>query len=403
MSRHKSAVIVLALYGVCSLAASAQEQDVIGRLRAELEAQRAVNSELLQRVAALEASQTAILEKIQAVERAMPDEESVREERQALIEELRYDYFDLQERLNLLPTLSGYYDFVYTNDDREDSRGEFNQHWLSLHLTKEWANWRFFSEVEFEHGVLFEGEGGTALEEARGEVKLEQCWAEHVHSDLLTLRAGLILTPGYWNVNHYPNVVLSTARPLMVRSVFRESFVGLMAYGTSYWGDFGVTYRAYVGNGQSVYFTRHDDNEGKAVGAKVSFHIPTKGKLDQLDLGLHLYHESPSDEDRVLTWGLDAQLRKGPWEVLSELAAKDAEEDRTGFYLQPSYRFNERWAVFYRYDLLEIEHDDRTQEHTVGVNFRPIPEVSLKLEYFHSIHAEDDDYNGVTASIAVAF
>lgn len=260
-----------------------------------------------------------------------------------------------------------------------------------------------FSEIEFEFGAKFEGDGGDELEEARGEIKLEQSWGEYVHGDALTLRGGLILTPGYWNVNHYPNVVLSTRRPLMVRMVFREAFIGLMAYGDKYWDDAGLTYYAYVGNGQSAFFTKHDDNEGKAVGGKVTLHVPTKGRLEKLDVGLSSYFESPSGEERVFTWGVDLQAAEGPWEVLTEFAAKEAEGDRTGFYVQPSYRFNEKWATFYRYDLLSIRHGGETQEHTWGVNYRPIPEVSLKLEYFHSRRSDDEDFSGVATSLAIQF
>ncbi len=402
--------VLISLAAVSAAPVSGQDADEVAQLVARLEAQEArlelqeaLNEKLLKRIEALEAGQTTALEWIHTVEESVPDEETLREERESMMVEMREEYLDLQDRLDLLPTLSGYYDFMYHNDDREDSPSRFHHHRLSLHVTKEWDRWRLFSEVEFEHGTTFEGDGGEELEEARGEIKLEQSWTEYVHSDALTLRGGLILTPGYWNVNHYPNVVLSSEHPLMVRKVFRESFLGLMAYGTKYWDDFGVTYCGYVGNGQSVFFTRHDDNEGKAVGGKVSFHLPTRGKFDTLDLGLSMYHESPPNEDRVFTWGLEAQVRKGPWEVLSEFAGKDAEEDRAGFYLQPSYRFDEKWATFYRYDLLTIEHQGETQEHTLGVNFRPIPEISLKLEYIRSLHSNGEDYNATMASIAVAF
>ncbi len=408
LARHASAI--LAHVALSAVPVSGQDADEVAQLKARLETQEArlefqeaLNQKLLERIEALEAGQTTVLQKLHAVEESVPNEEALREERESLMEEIREEYFDLQDRLDLLPTLSGYYDFEYFNDDREDSPGEFRQHHLSLHLSKEWERWRLFSEFEFEYGTRIDGEGGDELEEARGEVKLEQSWAEYVYSDALTLRGGLILTPGYWNVNHYPNVVLSTRRPLMVRKVFREAFVGLMGYGSKHWDDFGVTYYVYLGNGQSVFFTKHDDNEGKAVGGKVTFHLPTMGKLDTFDVGLSTYHESPSDEDRVFTWGFDAQVRKGPWEVLGEFASKDAEEDRSGVYLQPSYRFNEKWATFYRYDLRSVEHEGETQEHTLGVNYRPIPDISLKLEYFRSLHSVDEDYNGVAASIAVAF
>ncbi|MFQ5458488.1 MAG: hypothetical protein ACE5FC_08575 [Myxococcota bacterium] len=397
-----ASVVVLLLF-LPGVRAGAQDREDIAELREALKAQQALNEALMKRLEAVEAGQAALLEKLQTLDASPRDEEEIQEEDRAMIEELREEYFDLQDRLDRMPTLSGYYDVEYFNDDRSDSPGEFRQHHVSLHISREWERWRLFSESEFEYGGKFEGDGGTALEEARGEVKLEQAWGEYLHSDALTLRGGLILTPGYWNVRHYPNVVLSTRRPLMVRNVFREAFVGMMGYGAKYWDELGVTYYGYVGNGQSVFFPKHDDNEGKAVGGKVTLHLPTKGRFDTLDVGLSFYQESPSGAQRNLTLGVDAQVRKGPWELLTEFAMRDAEKDRTGFYLQPSYRFNEKWATFYRYDLLFVRHVDETQEHTLGLNFRPIPDVSLKLEYFYSRHSRGEDFSGVATSLAIRF
>jgi len=383
--------------------AGAQEQGDVETLKDALLAQQALNQKLLERLEAVEAGQAALLSKIESVEASVPDDEAFVVERDAILDELRDEYLDIEQKLDSFPTISGYYDFEYFNDDREDSPGEFRQHHVSLHLSQEWDKWRLFTELEFEFGARFVGEGGTILEESRGEVKVEQAWGEYVHSDLLTLRGGLILTPGYWNVNHYPNVVLSTERPLMVRKVFREAFVGIMGYGTKYWDEFGLTYYGYVGNGQSVFFTKHDDNEGKAVGGKVTFHVPTGGTLDQLDIGASFYQESPSNQDRVFAWGFDAQIHKGPWEVLAEFGTREAHQDRTGFYLQPSYRFNQKWAAFYRYDLFEVASVGETQKHTAGMNYRPIPEISLKLEYSHSMRSWDEDSSGVAASVAIHF
>jgi len=376
--------------------AFAQPADEIRALREALEAQQEMNRQLLARVEALEAAQAMTQAKIATVADAVPDLDALKEEREEVLEDLRSDYFDITDRLDALPELSGYYDLEYINDDRSDSPGEFRQHHVSIHLSKEWESWRSFAEFEFEFGSKFGGDG-IRLEQSRGEIKLEQAWAEYVSSDSLSFRGGLILTPGYWNVNHYPNVVLSAQRPLIVRNVFRESFVGLMAYGTKYWDERGLSYYAYIGNGQSAFFTKNDDNEGKAAGGKVVFHMPSTGRIDSLDLGLSAYHESPTGMDRVFTWGADAQLHAGPWSVLAEFAMRDSEQDRAGVYLQPSYRFNPRWAAFYRYDLLHVVGDEETQEHTVGVNYRPIPDVSMKLEYFYSRHSDDEDFSGVVA------
>ncbi|MFQ5501110.1 MAG: hypothetical protein ACE5EQ_02290 [Phycisphaerae bacterium] len=405
----RCALIGIVMLG--SLRARAVAEEKGAELKERLAAQEALNRELLERLESLEASQASLLKTIDTIIQH-PDNDAERkaahdEEREALMDELREEFGEefagLEDRLDLLPDLGGYYDFEYINDGLKDSPGEFRQHHVSLFLAKEYDDFRFFSEIEFEFGTRFGGEGGLDLEEARGEFKLEQAWAERHILEPLTLRGGLALTPGYWNVNHYPNVVLSTRRPLMVRRVFPESFVGVMGYGTKYWDDFGVTYYAYLGNGVSDDAAKNDDNEGKAVGGRVSFHIPTKGKFETFDVGLSGYHESPTGEQRTRTWGFDAQVREGPWEVLTEFAARDAEEDRTGFYFQPSYRYNEKWAAFYRYDMLHIEHLGTTQEHSVGVNYRPIPEVSLKLEYFRSVLSFDEDSNGVAASIAISF
>lgn len=403
MLRGQSTILPILLFIVAPSRGIAQGGSDVAELREALQSQQALNQKLLERLESVESGQAALLAKFQSLEASVPDTDEFREERDEILDDMREEYFSLQDRLDDLPTISGYYDFEYFNDNREDSPGEFRQHHLSLHLSKEWDKWRVFSEFEFEFGTKFEGDGGTDLKEARGEFKLEQAWGEYVHSNTLTLRGGLILTPGYWNVNHYPNVVLSTRRPLMVRKVFREAIVGIMGYGSKFWEDFGVTYYGYVGNGESDLFTKDDDNEGKAVGGELTFHLPTNGRLDMLDVGFGVYHESPSDEDRNFSWRLESRIRKGPWEVLTEFAMRDAEEDRAGFYLQPSYRFNEKWATFYRYDLLSIRHSGETQEHSVGINYRPIPDISLKLEYFYSRRSRDEDAGGVAVSAAFHF
>ncbi len=304
------------------------------------------------------------------------------------LEEISEHLRDIDDRLDWLPTLSGYYDFEYINDDRSGSPGEFRQHHVSVHLSKEIQSFRFFSEIEFEFGTKFKGEGGSRLTEARGEVKLEQAWAEYVHTDFLALRAGLILTPGYWNINHYPNIVLTTRRPLMVRNVFRESFTGVMADGSYYLGGFGFSYEVFLGNGESDFFTKNDDDEGKATGGRVVFHVPVGDLLPRFDLGLRGYYEDKSGAAPVKIWGLEGQAERGPVEVLAEFALGEVPEHRVGLYVQPSYRFLERWAAFYRYDLLRLEDVDRIEEHTIGINFRPIPDVSLKVEVFRSLVSE---------------
>ena len=403
MLRWHCTIIFTLLFIVNSSRAVAQNQGDVAQLQEALQAQQTLNQTLLERLEDVETTQAALLKKFQSLEASVPNADEFREERDEILDDMREEYFELQEKLDDLPTISGYYDFDYLNDDRSESPGEFRVHHVGLQFAKEYENVRFFTEIEFEYGAKFEGTGSTNLETARGEIKVHQAWADYTLSDTLSLRGGLILVPTFWGVNHAPFVQLPTRRPLLFRKILPNNFAGLMAHGSRYWEDFGMTYYGYVGNGVSDNFAKDDDNEGKAVGGKVALHLPSNDFLDTFDLSLNVYHESPNDVERVNTWGVEAQIRKGPWEMLAEYVTRDSAVDRAGFFAQPSYRFNDKWATFFRYDLFNTDRVEEVQEYTLGFNYRPIPEVSFKLEYFYSMHSQDEDYNGIAASIAMAF
>ena len=211
----------------------------------------------------------------------------------------------LEERLDAMPRINGYYDFEYSKDDAPDTFNGFRQHRVFLDFFKEYRKFRVMSEVEFESAALVSG-GRTGLDEPeRGKVSVEQTWAEYAHSDALTLRAGFILTPNYWNVNAYANVTASTRMPLIVRNLFPESFVGVMAYGTKYWDNLGVGYTAYVSNGQGVDLANSDDNGAKAVGGVLGFELPTRGVFKTLKINATGYADTPAEGKRTRTWGLN--------------------------------------------------------------------------------------------------
>ncbi len=64
----------------------------------------------------------------------------------------------------------------------------------------------------------------------------------------------------------------------MVQKVFPGSFVGLMACGNVYHGNFGMTYRLYVDNNVSNNMKNVGGKMGKALGGPVLFYFP-KGFL----------------------------------------------------------------------------------------------------------------------------
>lgn len=369
-------------------ALTAQEQLVRDLLR-RLDAQEDVNAELRRRVAALEARlpSTAPTTPPEASGPESIDDTTVR----------------LEERFDAMPRIKGYYDFEYAKDSARETFNGFRQHRVFLDVFKEYQKFRVMSEVEFESAALVSG-GQTGLAEPeRGKVSVEQTWAEYAQSDALTLRAGFILTPNYWNVNAYANVTASTRMPLIVRNIFPESFVGVMAYGIAYRDNLGIGYTAYVSNGQGVDFGERDDNSAKAVGGVLRFELPTRGVFETLKINATGYADTSAQGTRTRTWGLESQARRGPFELLFEFADRRAVEDGSGVYLQPSYRLTDKVTAFYRYDRLRTSLDGETQANTAGLHFRPITPISLKLEYFTSTQPGSRRVYGFASSFAVAF
>lgn len=381
---------------------AAQDQ-LVKELLQRLDSLQAGNAALLQRVAALETAQKT--EPVTSPGDAVPASSSEAQQPESgALAPVEEKAARLEERLDALPKVVGYYDFEFFKEDRGGTFAEFRQHHLSLHFSKEYDRFHVFSEVEFEHAPHFEVDTDTGTElESSGGIAVEQVWGEYLRSDAFTLRAGFMLTPNYLNVNHYPNTTASTRLPLMVRNVYPENFVGVMGFGSKYWGGFGLGYNAYVSNGEGSRSAEHDDNNAKGIGGALKFDLPTGGLFETLKFDVNGYADTPADASPTRTWGLESQARRGPFELLFEFARRRAAENRTGAYLQPSYRLTGRLMAFYRYDRLFVAANGETQANTWGVNLRPIPPVSLKFEFFRTMLPGAQRFNGIASSLAVAF
>jgi len=309
---------------------------------------------------------------------------------------------DLTAQIEERAGLVGYYDFEYLTDNKGDSPSHFRQHHVSLFVSRSWTSWRVFSEIEFENAPVYAGDGGTVG--GNGELKVETAWAEYLHAEWLHVRGGKLLLPQYWNVNHYPNVVLSTERPLMVRALYPADTTGLMAYGTAYVGQLGTTYHLYYGNGQSADRSHTDDNEGKEVGGQLTFHLDQLvDGVARMNVGIGAMSD-PTATDHNDVYGLDTQINAGRYELLAEYAKRASDASGEGFYVQPSARVWREVRCFYRYEFTDFENAPRQERHTLGVNFRPQPDVSRKLEVNTNDFSDaTESYEEVAASVAIFF
>lgn len=280
--------------------------------------------------------------------------------------------------------LNGYFNFDYVDSDAKGDHSRFRSHHFVLFVSKQVGKFNFFSETEFEYAPKFEGKGGDV--KGQGEILLERSWIEYIQSDLLAVRAGLILTPTYWRLNHYPSLVPSVTRPLIDKKVFPPDLVGLMAYGTKFLGDGGISYNIYTGNGDSPNPGKTDINKNKALGGKITLHAPVTNMLDYLDIAVHIYSDKLRTGERAVVGGLELILERYPFILLSEYASKETGDvkETSGLYIQPSLNIIPQVTVFYRFE----DFKDKTatsmlkkNKHTIGAVYKPIPDISIKFNY----------------------
>ena len=363
------------------------------------------------RIEELEAGVETNTEQQDALERTTIDQQTILEEVQS----------EARDRLSI----HGYYDFQYIDADNEVV-GSFIQNELSIFLrsSTEDEQWTVFGELEFER--IDGNDYLRSRNEGDGDLEIETAWLEYRHNDRFRVRAGKLLLPQYWQTYHYPNLTFSTLPPLMVGKVFPKSIVALQFAG-DWWtsNERGISYALYGGNGGDGELRALDANEHKAIGGRITLRLAGSKKpvwLETLDFSVSAYAGDDDDGRNQSIVGIDTQIRVGRLELLGELARSNQpsnlrrsvlhpwrrDGESLGFYVQPSYRITPQWHMFYRYDYLNLDNSGVTPfdetRHTLGVNYRPRPNISLKLELFHSEpEIKGGDFNGVASSVVFNF
>ena len=292
----------------------------------------------------------------------------------------------------------------------------------------------FNSEIEFEHGTT----EATASSEG-GSVSVEFANLDFMLRDEVNARVGLLLLPmGFLNEIHEPPYYYGVSRPEVERqiipSTWRENGAGLFG---SLFGD-AVEYRIYLMNGLNAegfdssglrdgrQAGNHAIAEHGAVTARVDW-FPIEGLL----LGASAFHGNAGQNQTIGAtslpdtpttlwdahaeferWGLhlralvtmahlgDAGRLTDALRTIGEIdPTETVASEMLGAYGEVAY---DVWPLispdsemslepFFRYEFLDTQHDvpsgfaaDDAREleiHTVGLSFKPIPQVVLKADY----------------------
>jgi hypothetical protein len=332
-------------------------------------------------------------------------------------------------------SLGGYAEGVYRSEVGDaDGTGDATTDMLRTVL---YAGYKFTdqlifnTELEFEHA----GTGGG------GSVSVELASLDYLYREELGFRIGLLLLPmGFVNEIHEPPFYLGTQRPTPERSIipstWRENGVGIFGE----WGEGRLQYRAYVVNGfDASGFSSSGLRGGRQKGSRTKANdFAVVGRLDfeptpgWLIGGSYYTGDSGQDQDftqpvsglsvrlpdtRTSIWELHSEWRHGPlfaralWtqahlsdagslSTALELATNRPVASRmVGGYAELAYDLmqwispgsEKELSPFFRYEYTDTQNDipsgftrDRRQPRRLfipGIQFKPIPQVVLKLDY----------------------
>lgn len=292
------------------------------------------------------------------------------------------------------------------------SKDEIDFHRFVLFLGHEFdARTRLFAEVELEHSLAGEGK--------KGEVEIEQAYIEHDLTANQHARAGLFLVPvGILNEHHEPDTFYGVERnPVetnIIPSTWWEGGVGVR-------GDLapGWAYDVSAHSGLKVPLTgsnafltrsgRQKVSEAVAEDPAATARIRYQG-IPGLELALSAQYQDDltqgfgDERARAFLWETHAVLQRGPfglralyagWDIGGDQAESFGRDEQNGWYVEPSWRVNDRWGVFARYNRWDTAAGDSAdsafKQVDVGVNYWLSEQVVLKLDYM--------DKNGPTSSL----
>jgi hypothetical protein len=308
---------------------------------------------------------------------------------------------------------------------------------------------RLYSELEVEHAVSSASD--------QGEFEVEQAYLEAAFSRRFNLRGGLVIMPvGIINQFHEPPSFFGVDRPLVdtlvIPSTWREPGVGIWGELTdavhyqlyfvnglnangftaqgvagghqeaqlAYAGDFGgvgrIAYQPVVGSelGLSAYFATSGNSLRSTVGRVPVGLIEADARY--LEHGLSLRAEiallSIGQADR-----LDAVLAQGPSAMAGPVASA-----LFGGYVEAGYDLfvafgapdpDQALFVFARYDHADTQAgvpvgftprlEDRRMSATLGLSYKPIPQIALKLDARRHFFGAGPPYTEVASAITWMF
>ncbi len=293
--------------------------------------------------------------------------------------------------------VGGYGELHYNNKDSGD---ELDFHRFVLFFGHKFNDkLHFFSELELEHSLNADGKPG--------EVELEQAYIEYDLNQNVTSRFGVFLIPvGIINETHEPGTFYGVERNPIEKNIIPATWWEGGASVTFHPAE-GWSVDAAVAGGLDVPITGNNAykiRKGRTkVAAAPAENFAFTGRIKYTGIaGLELAISYQRQDD--ITQGIEGasanllsahaiyqhnnfMLRAlyANWDINSDIAALSGRDKQKGFYIEPSYKLNEKMAIFARYNEWNNEAGNpdvkNKKQTTLGLNYWLHPNVVLKADY----------------------
>jgi phosphate-selective porin len=243
-------------------------------------------------------------------------------------------------------------------------------------------------------------EHGVATEDSRGNVAMEYGFVEYAFSDLFKVRLGKMFTPfGLYNEIHTAKTAfLSVKEPASLNKndrIVEGGFAfyprwgaGIALHGDGVIGKKNFNYDLLIANGEQENTNpfEQDDNGFKSFTLRLRFE-PT----ESLRLGYSLYFDDASDPKlgSLVSNGFEVEWSIGKLRVQGEVGVGSrtpeagASKTQLGFYVQPSYHFQNGLTPYMRLEVFDTNTQTRDEDGLVwvaGLNYELAKQCHVKLE-----------------------
>jgi hypothetical protein len=355
------------------------------------------------------------------------------------IEDLKAKLAELEARQNALAeemdkssnslfektTLGGYGELHYNNLDGENGasdKDEIDFHRFVLMINHEFSSKvTLYTELELEHALSSSG--------GPGEIELEQAYLDFKLNDNHAIKAGLFLMPvGILNETHEPDTFYGVERNPVEKNIIPTTWWEAGVGATGQFNDhFGYDVSLHSGFNTSGpnYKVRSGRQKVASADAK-DFAYTVRLRYNPIpNLKLSLVGQYQQDvtqstdpaagsatllnanvEYNIGGFGLRALY--ATWDLDGNATGPEATgaDEQEGFYIEPSYKINQYFGVFTRYnnyDNAASQAGNGKEQWDFGVNYWPVEGVVVKADVQLQDNDNDQNQNGFNLGIGYSF